>query len=96
MLEINQDIRPHSSLKGNTVQRIRQLKEAGEPIVITVCGTEELVVQDAASYQLLLELIDRLETLQGIQAGLEDMAAGRTVSLSQVREELLRENGVPR
>ena len=36
------------------------MKQTGEPIVLTVNGKAEVVVQDAKSYQQLLEKIERL------------------------------------
>ena len=96
MLDLTQNTSTISPPKENLVQWIRQLKEAGEPIALTVGGKAELVVRDATSYQMLLELVDRLETLEGIRAGLEDMEAGRTVSLDRAREVLRRDNATRR
>jgi PHD/YefM family antitoxin component YafN of YafNO toxin-antitoxin module len=86
MLDLTQNTSAISPPQGNALPWIRQLKEAGEPIALTVGGKAEFVMQDAASYQMLLQLVDRLETLEGIRAGLEDMEAGRTVSLDQVKD----------
>jgi hypothetical protein len=43
------------------------LKQTGRPEVLTVNGRAELVVQDAASYQKLLELLDYAEAVEGIK-----------------------------
>jgi hypothetical protein len=40
---------------------LRELKEGGTPIVLTINGKAELVVTDTTSYQWLVELVDRLE-----------------------------------
>jgi PHD/YefM family antitoxin component YafN of YafNO toxin-antitoxin module len=96
MLDLTQNTSTISPPKENLVQWIRQLKEAGEPIALTVGGKAELVVRDATIYQMLLQLVDRLETLEGIRADLEDMEAGRTVSLEQARKELRRNNAMRR
>ncbi len=50
----------------------------GHPIVLTINGKAELVVQDAASYQQLLNTIEELETIIGIKKGLEDLAQSHT------------------
>lgn len=39
----------------------RRLKESRLPLVLTVNGRAELVVQDAASYQALLDRLQRAE-----------------------------------
>ena len=67
MLDITKDIHPVTDFKRNTTELVRQMKETGQPIVLTINGRAELVVQDAASYQRLLELVDRLEAIAGIQ-----------------------------
>ncbi len=56
---------------------LRRLKRTKRPVVLTVNGKAELVVQDAASYQRLLELVERFETLAAIQEAIEDERAGR-------------------
>jgi len=56
---------------------MQQLKETGQPIVLTVNGKAELVVQDAESYQKLIELVDRLETIAAVKVGLDEMKAGK-------------------
>ena len=41
--------------------------------MLTVNGKAELVVQDAESYQQLLEAKDRMEAIEGIKRGLQSM-----------------------
>jgi PHD/YefM family antitoxin component YafN of YafNO toxin-antitoxin module len=66
-----------------TSQFIQQLKATGQPVILTVNGKAELVVQDAKSYQKLLELVDRLEAIEAIREGLQDEAEGRVVTLEE-------------
>ena len=63
------------------------------PLVLTVNGRAELVVQDAAAYQALL---DRVEAIEGIQRGLADVKAGRTRPARKVFARLRRTHGIPR
>ena len=92
MININKDIRPLTDFKRNTTELIRQMKETGHPIVLTINGRSELVVQDAASYQKLLELVDRLEAIAGIKRGLEESRLGKGQpiedALNDIREEI--------
>ncbi len=83
MLNISRDIHSLSSFKRNTLEFIEQMKHTGKPVVLTVNGKAELVVQDAQSYQKLLDTLERLEAIAGIKQGLEDVEAGRTTSLSE-------------
>ena len=59
MLDISRDIHSLTDFKKNTSEFISQLKETGEPVVLTINGRAELVVQDAASYQKLIELAEQ-------------------------------------
>jgi prevent-host-death family protein len=55
MLNIKQDITSLSNFQRNTRDFLQRLRETGRPLVLTVNGHAELVVQDAASYQRLLD-----------------------------------------
>jgi len=88
MINLSRDIQSLSTFKRNTNELIIQMKETGNPVVLTVNGKAELVVQDAESYQKLLNSIEYLESIIGIQKGLEDIANGDTQPLDQFREEI--------
>ncbi len=83
MLDISRDIHSLTDFKKNTSKFVEQLKETGEPVVLTINGKAELVVQDATAYQKLLQIADEARVLDGIRQGIEDMNAGRTVSLDE-------------
>jgi hypothetical protein len=46
-------------------------------MVLTINGKADLVVQDAASYQRLLAIAERLETTQGVKEGEANGGAAR-------------------
>ena len=64
------------------------MRNTGHPIVLTINGKAELVVQDATSYQQLLNTIEELETIMGIKKGLEDLAQAHTKPLHHFVEEM--------
>ena len=82
MLDLRRDINSLSDFKRNTPKFIQQMKDTGEPVVLTVNGRAEIVVQDAEAYQKLMAEIDRLHTVKGIKRGLNDVEEGQTISLS--------------
>jgi prevent-host-death family protein len=94
MLNISRDIHSLSSFKRNTLDFIEQMKQTGKPVVLTVNGKAELVVQDAESYQKLMDTLERLEVIAGIKQGLEDVEAGRTTSLSEFDREMRQKYGI--
>ena len=93
MLDLANDIRSLSDFKRNTVELLDRLRQTGHPLVLTINGKAEVVVQDAGAYQTLL---DRVETIEGIQRGLADVKAGRTKPARQVFDRLRRKHAVPR
>jgi len=54
-----EDIRSLTDFQRNTREHIERLKRTGRPEVLTVNGQAELVVQDAAAYQRLVDELDR-------------------------------------
>jgi len=94
MLNLTRDINSLSNFKRDTSRFIEQMKETGNPVVLTVNGKAELIVQDAQSYQKLLEQLDRLEAIVGIKQGLEDVVAGRTQSLDSFAEEMRQQYAI--
>jgi PHD/YefM family antitoxin component YafN of YafNO toxin-antitoxin module len=81
---------------GKTITALfEELKETGQPLMLAVNGGEQIVLQDAAGYQKLLEELDRAESVAGIQRGLEAMEAGRTRPVKEFLAELREEFGFP-
>jgi len=93
-MNLTQDIHPLTDFKRNTAEFVAQLKETGQPVVLTINGKAELVVQDASSYQKLLDLAEEAKVLDGIRRGLEDMKAGRTTSLDGFKKHVRAKHGI--
>jgi prevent-host-death family protein len=76
MINLSKDIHSLTEFKRNTTEFLQQIKKTKHPLVLTVNGKAELVVQDAESYQKLLDAAELVETLKGIKLGLEQMQKG--------------------
>jgi hypothetical protein len=96
MLDISTDIQPLSAFKRDSVAVIGQLKRTGRPVVLTINGKAEVVVQDAKSYQQMLELVDRAEAVVGIRKGLASMARGEGIPAEKAFERLRKKHNIPR
>jgi len=72
-MKLTRDIQSLSTFKRDTAKIVRQLKKTGQPVVLTVNGKAELIVQDAESYQKLLEANERMKAIEGIRRGLESI-----------------------
>jgi PHD/YefM family antitoxin component YafN of YafNO toxin-antitoxin module len=95
MLDIGKDIRSLSDFKRNTGEFTGRMRRSGHPVVLTINGKAELVVQNAASYQKLLERIDELEALDGIRRGLADVEGGRVTELKDFARDFRKSRGLP-
>jgi prevent-host-death family protein len=96
VLDLSKDIRSLTQFKRNTNECVEQMKETGRPMVLTVNGKAEIIVQDAESYQKLLEALDRAEAVEGIRRGLESVARGEGKPLKQFDEEMRKKYKIPR
>lgn len=91
MIDIANDIQSLSTFKRDTAKVAARLKKTGKPVVLTVNGKAEMVVQDAAAYQRLLELAARAEQAEMaafLGASRADIDAGRTVPARKFVESL--------
>ncbi|NEQ38115.1 MAG: type II toxin-antitoxin system Phd/YefM family antitoxin [Okeania sp. SIO3I5] len=94
MLDITKDIDSLTNFKRNTAAYLERIKESGHPLVLTVNGKAEVVVQDAESYQKLLELVDRIQAIEGIQAGLKSVREGRTFPAKEALTKLKQKHEI--
>lgn len=76
MINLSRDIHSLTDFKRNTTEFLQRIKQTKHPLVLTVNGKAELVVQDAESYQKLLDAVELLETLKGIKLGLSQRSQG--------------------
>jgi PHD/YefM family antitoxin component YafN of YafNO toxin-antitoxin module len=96
MIDLTDGIDSLTNFKRNTPAFLDRLRESGQPVVLTINGKAKLVVQDAAAYQQLLELIDRVEAIKGIERGLHEMNSGKGKPLEQVDREIRKKHRIPR
>jgi prevent-host-death family protein len=96
MIDISKGIDSLTNFKRNTPAFLDQLRETGQPMVLTINGKAKVVVQDASSYQQLLETIDRLEAIEGIGRGLGEMKAGKGNPLDQVDKAIRKKHRIRR
>ena len=95
MIDLGKDIHSLTDFKRNTNEFMRQMKETRRPVVLTVNGKAELVVQNAESYQALLDAVERAETMEGIRRGLDQMKRGEGRPAEEVFEELRQKFNLP-
>lgn len=55
-MKLNREIQSLIDFKHNIPVLVQYLRTSGEPIILTVNGTADLMMKDAESYQKLLDL----------------------------------------
>jgi prevent-host-death family protein len=96
MFDIAEDIQAMTTFRRNPGQFMKRLKKTKRPIILTINGKAEAVVQDARAYQELLDLLAEARAEEGIRQGLEDVRKGRTRPAREVFDEIRAEYGIPR
>jgi prevent-host-death family protein len=95
-IDITKDIQPLTTFRNNSVKFMKRLKKTRRPIILTVNGKPEAVVQSAAEYQRLLDLAAEADVNEGIRQGLEDLRQGKGRPAREFFEEMRKKHGLPR
>jgi prevent-host-death family protein len=90
MIDIANDIHSLSHFKRKTAELMTRMKKTGNPVVLTVNGSAELVVQDAGAYQRLVQQAQRAEMLGFLEQSRKDIEAGRTQPAKKALQRLAR------
>ena len=96
MIDITKDIQPLTTFRNNSVKFMQRLKKTRRPIILTVNGKPEAVVQSAAEYQRLLDIAAGADVNEGIRQGLEDLRQGKGRPAREFFEEMRKKHGIPR
>src|SRR5437899_12900843 len=96
MLDLTKDIQSLTTFRRRSGDFMKQLRKSKRPVVLTVKGKAEAVVQDAAAYQRLLDIAASADVYEAIRQGLDDVARGRTRPAKEVFDEIRRRHDIPR
>lgn len=96
MLDITKDIQSLTNFRRQSGKFLRAMKKSKRPVVLTVNGKAEAVVQDAESYQRLLDSAARADVYEAVRQGVDDIVHGRTRPARNVLSELRRRHGISR
>jgi prevent-host-death family protein len=92
MIDVSTDIYSLSDFKRKTTKFMNQMKKTGHPVVLTINGKAEMVVQDAESYQRLLERAEQAEMMEFLRESRADMEAGRTKPALEALDQLAKKH----
>jgi prevent-host-death family protein len=95
-MKLGRDVHSLTDFKQRTPEFVQQLRETGDPMVLTIKGKAAVVVQDAESYQQLLELAEKNRAVEAMRQSLEEMRSGKGRPAEAVLAELRKELNVSR
>ncbi len=99
MIDI-QSIHPLTGFLRDHKSHIERLRATGLPEVLTINGKAKLVIQDAAAYQKMLDLIDELDATRILKQRLTSLDEGKPgepgagVPADQVLKDVRRNLGI--
>ena len=94
MIDI-QSIHPLTGFLRDHKSHIERLRASGLPEVLTINGKAQIVIQDAAAYQKMLDLIDELDATRILKQRLASLHEGKPgIPSDQVLKEVRRKLGI--
>ena len=96
MFDIKKDIQAMTTFRRNPAKLMKHLKKTKAPLVLTVNGKAEAVLQDAEAYQRLLDIAAQADSREGIRQGKQDVKKGRVRPAREALELFRRTHAIPR
>ena len=94
-MKLARDIMSLSTFKRDSNKVMRQMKKTKEPVVLTVNGKAAVVIQDAESYQKLLELKERSEVVEILRQRLASRSRKKGRSAEDFFNEFFAKKNIP-
>ena len=96
MLDITKDIQSLTTFRRRSGEFLKQLKKSKRPVVLTVRGKAEAIVQDAEAYQRLLDIAAQADAGEGIRQGLVDVRERKVRPAREFFDAFETRRGIPR
>jgi prevent-host-death family protein len=87
------DIRSLTDFQRNAKTYAKRMSRSGRPMVLTVNGKPGFVVQDANSYQELLDKLEDLRDLESLRDAVDQGRRGECIPMEKVFEGLREKHG---
>jgi prevent-host-death family protein len=96
MLDLTKDVQSLTTFRRRSGEFMKQIKKSKRPVVLTVKGKAEAVVQDAEAYQRLVDIAAQADAHEGIRQGLEESKSGKGRPAREFFAEFRMKHGIPR
>ncbi len=94
-MKLARDIMSLSTFKRDRKNVLRKMKKTKAPVVLTVNGKAAVVIQDAESYQKLLELKERSEVVEILRQRLASRSRRKGRPAEDFFNEFFAKNNIP-
>ena len=94
-MKLARDIMSLSTFKRDSNKVMRQMKKTKAPVVLTINGKAAVVVQDAESYQRLLELKERTEVVETLRQRLASLGRKKGRPVEDFFTEFFVKHNIP-
>ena len=95
MLEVKKARAAAARNAPTTAQYLDRMQREGRPLTVRIDDRPPLVIKDARAYQLLWELVDRIETIEAVREGLQQMERGEGRPAAEFFDEMRRQHRLP-
>ena len=96
MLDITKDIQSLTTFRRRSGDFMKQLKKTKRPVMLTIRGKTQAVIQDVEAYQGLLDIVAKADAREGIRQGLEQSKRGLGQDAEEFFAEFRAKHGIPR
>lgn len=88
------DIHSLTDFQRNAKKYVKKANKTGQPLVLTINGKPGVIVQDAESYQEMLDHIEYLRTVEAIRRGVQEHDEGKSIPWEVAKKQLREELGI--
>jgi len=90
-MKIKEDIKPISYLKSRSAELLAQLNETHRPVIITQNGEPKAVIQDAESYEKMINSLNLMKILAHSEKDIKEGGNVKQETLfKQIEDKLLK------
>lgn len=88
------DIHSITDFQRNTKSYVEQVTQSKNPIAITINGSAQVIVVDAASYQQTMDELEEARFVKAIREGEQAIAEGRVKPVAEAFAEIRAKHGL--
>ena len=77
--------------KNGTLALLKQMRQKRQPVELSINGKAKVVIEDKGSYQRLMELVERVDTIAAVKESMKSFERGEGRPALKALDQLRRE-----